>query len=149
MFGRKGPGLETPVAIRRTALDLLARREHTRLELQRKLLQREAVSDLLEVELDRLEEDGLLSNERFCEAYVHARCQRGYGPQRLCQELRERGVAEYLIDSILRDEAYDWNELARKTFCKRFPEGVAREPRERARQLRFMQYRGFAGYEVD
>lgn len=147
MFGQKG--LETPVAIRRTALDLLARREHTRLELQRKLLQREAVSELLEIELDRLEEDGLLSNERFCEAYVHARHQRGYGPMRLRQELRERGVAEYLIDSILRDPAYDWNELARKTFCKRFPEGVAAEPRERAKQLRFMQYRGFAGYEVD
>ena len=147
MFGRKG--LETPVAIRRTALDLLARREHTRLELQRKLLQREAASELLEIELDRLEEDGLLSNERFCEAYVHARSQRGYGPARLRMELRERGVAEYLIDAVLRDQAYDWNELARKTFCKRFPEGVAPEPKERARQLRFMQYRGFAGYEVD
>ncbi|QJD60669.1 regulatory protein RecX [Pseudomonas sp. gcc21] len=147
MFGRKG--LETPVAIRRTALDLLARREHTRLELQRKLRQREAPADLLEVELDRLEDDGLLSDERFCEAYVHARSQRGYGPQRLRQEMRERGVAEHLIDSILRDEVYDWSALARETFHKRFPEGEARDARERAKQLRFMQYRGFAGYEVD
>lgn len=141
--------LETPQAIRRSAMDLLARREHSRSELSRKLRQRGAPSGLAEVELDKLEEDGLLSDERFCEAYVHARSQRGYGPVRLREELRQRGVADHLIDAILGDAAYDWNELAGRTFEKRFPEGRATDMNERSKQLRFMQYRGFAGFPDD
>lgn len=147
MFGRKQ--LETPQAIRRSAMDLLARREHTRTELQRKLRQRGAQDAQIEIELDRLQDDGLLSNERFCEAYVYSRTQRGYGPQRLREELRQRGVAESLIEGTLGDSAWDWQALAEEAFRKRFPEGVARDPKERAKQLRFMQYRGFSGFQAD
>lgn len=147
MFGRKS--LDTAVAVRRTAMDLLARREHTWSELQRKLKQRGADSALIERELQRLEDEGLLSHERFCEAYVHARCQRGYGPQRLREELRQRGVTEELIERTLESPEWDWEALARSAFRKRFPEGRAVEPRERARQLRFMQYRGFPGVPAD
>ncbi|HDZ56214.1 MAG TPA: regulatory protein RecX [Pseudomonas xinjiangensis] len=147
MFGKKG--LDTPIAIRRTALDLLARREHTYTELQRKLLQRGATSEQIGVELDRLQTDGLLSNERFCEAYVHARSQRGFGPQRLREELRQRGVSASMIETTFRDGSWDWQQLAQTTFQKRFPEGPARDAKERARQLRFMQYRGFADFQAD
>lgn len=141
MFSRKP--LETPQAVRRAAMDLLARREHSRAELLRKLQQRVAGPGLLEAELDRLEESGLLSDARFCEAYVHARSQRGIGPQRLREELRMRGVSSALVERVLQDDQWDWSALESQAFAKRFPEGRASEPRERARQLRFMQYRGF------
>src|SRR5690606_7138195 len=78
--------LDTPAAIRRTAMDLLARREHSYAEMLRKLRQRGAATELAEIELDRLQEQGLLSDERFCEAYVYSRSQRGYGPVRLREE---------------------------------------------------------------
>lgn len=142
MFGRSQ--LETPVAIRRSAMDLLARREHSYAELLRKLQQRGASREMAEIELDRLQEEGLLSDERFCEAYVHARSQRGYGPLRLREELRQRGVAEGLIERELQSAERDWPTLARVAFAKRFPEGPATDIRERARQQRFMQYRGFS-----
>ena len=142
MFKRQQ--LDTPVAIRRSALDLLARREHSYVEMLRKLRQRGAATDQAEIELDRLQAEGLLSDERFCEAYVHARSQRGYGPVRLREELRQRGVAESLIDRTLRNEAWDWIALARAAFAKRFPEGPAIDLKERAKQQRFMQYRGFS-----
>ncbi len=144
MFGKQN--LDTPAAIRRSAMDLLARREHSYAELLRKLRQRGAAAEMAEVELDRLQEQGLLSDERFCEAYVYSRSQRGYGPVRLREELRQRGVAERLIDEILRDDAWDWPALAQIAFAKRFPEGHASDLKERARQQRFMQYRGFGGY---
>ena len=86
--------LETPADIRRSAMDLLARREHSYAELQRKLRQRGASGDMAEVELDRLVEDGLLSDERFCEAYIYARSQRGYGPARLREEQRAKLAEE-------------------------------------------------------
>ena len=144
MFGKQS--LDTPAAIRRSAMDLLARREHSYAELLRKLRQRGAAAEMAEVELDRLQEQGLLSDERFCEAYVYSRSQRGYGPVRLREELRQRGVAERLIDDVLRDDAWDWAALAQTAFTKRFPEGPASDLKERARQQRFMQYRGFGGY---
>tara|TARA_Y100000782_G_scaffold75367_1_gene81323 strand:+ start:293 stop:736 length:444 start_codon:yes stop_codon:yes gene_type:complete len=141
--------LETPADIRRSAMDLLARREHSYAELQRKLRQRGASGDMAEVELDRLVEDGLLSDERFCEAYIYARSQRGYGPARLREELRQRGVSESLVERSLAEADQDWQALADQVFAKRFPEGVAREPVERGKQLRFMQYRGFSGFRAD
>lgn len=141
--------VETPAAIRRTALDLLARREHSYAELLRKLRQRGAELSMIEVELDRLQQDDLLSDARFCEAYVHARSQRGYGPQRLREELRQRGVSERLIEQELHNGERDWAALAQAAFAKRFPEGVATDIKERARQQRFMQYRGFAGIHQD
>ena len=143
MFGRTL--LETPQAARRTALDLLARREHSRREMLRKLQQRGASAAMCEATLDQLEEDGLLSDERFCEAYIHARSQRGIGPQRL----REGGVAEHLVESRLQATQWDWADSAQQVFAKRFPEGPARDPKERAKQLRFMQYRGFADFPLD
>ncbi|MFN3580771.1 MAG: regulatory protein RecX [Pseudomonas sp.] len=147
MFGRTQ--LETPQAARRSALDLLARREHSRREMLRKLAQRGAPSEMAEAVVDQLEIDGLLSDERFCEAYVHARSQRGIGPQRLREELRERGVAQQLIESQLVELSRDWEAQAQAVFSKRFPEGPAQDPKERARQLRFMQYRGFADFQLD
>lgn len=138
--------LDTPVAIRRCALDLLARREHSYAEMLRKLRQRGVSVDMAEIELDRLQQEGLLSDERFCEAYVHARSQRGYGPVRLREELRQRGVAETLIEQQLHNAERDWTALAQTTFTKRFPEGPAEDMKERSKQQRFMQYRGFGGY---
>tara|TARA_R110000796_G_scaffold252554_2_gene387599 strand:- start:5927 stop:6370 length:444 start_codon:yes stop_codon:yes gene_type:complete len=147
MFGRTQ--LETPQEARRSALDLLARREHSRREMLRKLQQRGASPAVCEATLDQLEEDGLLSDERFCEAYIHARSQRGIGPQRLREELRERGVAEQLVEQYLQALQRDWMETAQQVFAKRFPEGPARDAKERGKQLRFMQYRGFPDFPLD
>jgi regulatory protein len=147
MFGRQQL-LETPQAIRRTALDLLARREHSRLEMLRKLQLRGAATDQCEAVIDQLQEDGLISDSRFCEAYVHARVQRGFGPQRLGEELRERGVEDVLISAVLGMD-WRWAEAASAAFAKRFPQGPGKEAKERARQLRFMQYRGFPDFRLD
>ena len=98
---RPRTALDSPAAIRRSAMDLLARREHSYSELLRKLRQRGAATDAAEIELDRLVEDGLLSDARFCEAYLYARSQRGYGG---CEvrgggRLREVGSAQGRLDA--------------------------------------------------
>ena len=95
--------LDTLVAVRRTAMDLLARREHGRVELTRKLRQRGAEPEMIETALDRLTEEGLLSESRYLESFVSYRARSGYGPARIREELSQRGLQRADIDLALRE----------------------------------------------
>lgn len=124
-------------------MDLLAVREHSRKELSGKLQAR--IDDIagLEEVLDRLEQDGLLSDQRFAEAFVRSRTGRGQGPLRIRQELLQRGVAEMLIQNAIDAQGCDWFELAGQVAERKFGREPALERSELARRLRFLQYRGF------
>ncbi len=137
-------------ALRERALRFLARREHARVELSRKLAPHAENPEELEVLLDELTARKLLSDERYAEMRVNARCAR-FGNARLAHELRTQGVAdEVVIDTLASSEA-ECSELfrARQIWQRRFgklPE-VA-ESTERARQMRFLMSRGFSGETI-
>ncbi|MHA7815526.1 MAG: regulatory protein RecX [Pseudohaliea sp.] len=131
-----------PVAARKAAMDLLARREHSRQELLRKLGRRFA-PQVLEAALAQLARDGLQSDVRFAEAYVRQRSERGYGPLRLVRELRERGVDSVLADRAVAGADCDWSRLARRVAEKKFGPAPPEDRKELARRLRFLHYRGF------
>ena len=133
---------------RQTGLDLLARREHSRQELQAKLATRGYAADIVDVTLAGLVEEGLLSEVRFAESYVAARSRRGMGPLRLRAELRQRGLDDAAIDDALADPAFDWIALARPAKQKKFGDTAPADLRERARQTRFLEYRGFAAEQI-
>jgi len=128
-------------ACRRRAMDLLARREHSRLELERKLVAKSFDESLVSDVLDELEEDGLLSAERFAQSFVASRYARGQGPYRIRRDLGERGIES--AEAYLDDERFDWGALARATRVKRFGNEVPADFKEKARQMRFLEYRGF------
>lgn len=136
--------LDNPTAVRRTAMDLLARREHGRIELTRKLRQRGASLELIEAALDRLAEEGLLSEARYLESYVRMRANAGYGPLRIREELSQRGLAREDIEQALRDSGFDWGEQLRVVWQRKFAGELPTDPRERARQGRFLSYRGYS-----
>ena len=92
-----------PAAIRAKALELLARREHSRLELRQKLLQRGFPIERIEPVLDRLIEERLLDEGRYAELYACARADKGYGPLRIARELRERGVPDDAVAAAVDD----------------------------------------------
>jgi regulatory protein len=131
---------------RRQALDLLARREHSRLELERKLAARDYEPELIGETLDQLQRENLQSDERFAESFVQARAARGQGPVRIRMELAERGVSG--ADACLREAGLDWAALARETRIKRFGKAVPGDFKEKARQMRFLQYRGFSHDQI-
>ncbi|MFJ4387534.1 recombination regulator RecX [Pseudomonas sp. NPDC089408] len=135
--------LDTPVAIRRTAMDLLARREHGRVELTRKLRQRGASDELIEPELDRLTEEGLLSEARYLESFIRYRSGSGYGPARIREELGKRGLARADIEQALRESEVDWGERLCDVWQRKFAGQRPHDPRGRAQQTRFLAYRGF------
>ena len=123
------------------ALRLLARREHTRLELGRKLAPHVEGPVELESALDDLAQRGWLSEERFVEQFVHARRGR-FGPAHIRRALLQRGVAENLIAGTLATLKEGELAAARAIWVRKFkapPKTIA----ERARQVRFLQARGF------
>lgn len=136
--------LDNPLAIRRAAMDLLSRREHGRVELTRKLRKRGAPQELIEAALQRLSEEGLLSEARYLESFVAYRARAGYGPQRIREELGQRGLERSDIDQALRESAIDWFESLRETWQRKFAGQLPTDARERAKQGRFLAYRGYS-----
>tara|TARA_R110000868_G_scaffold411409_1_gene703770 strand:- start:12277 stop:12741 length:465 start_codon:yes stop_codon:yes gene_type:complete len=134
--------------IRFKAMNLLARREHSRYELQRKLLQREYPLDLIASELDKLEQENLLSDERYVEAYINMRKNRGFGPLRIKEELREKGVSAILVDQYMSADI-DWNTQARGVRERKFGEELPNDFPSCAKQMRFLQYRGYDAEQIN
>ncbi|NML26271.1 recombination regulator RecX [Zoogloea dura] len=124
------------------ALRCLAQREHSRVELARKL-DGLGSEDEVKTELDRLAELGLLSDARFADAYVRAKASR-FGASRLRLELSRRGVPAELIGEAIEDNCGDSElERARDVTRRKFA-GAPADQREWARQARFLQGRGFS-----
>jgi len=126
------------------ALRLLARREHSRRELSQKLSARGWGRAQIRAVLDALVERGYQSDARFAESYVRARVDRGYGPLRIRAELRERGIEEGIVESVLHEYADAWPERLAAVREKRFGGEVPADFHERARQTRFLVQRGFS-----
>ena len=135
--------LDTPVSIRRAAMNLLARREHGHVELARKLLQRGADAQMIEVELQRLTEDGLLSEERYLESYIRSRANASRGPMRIREELIQRGLDRSEVEQALRAAEIDWDENMRDLWQRRFA-GQITDLKDKAKQSRFLAQRGYA-----
>lgn len=125
--------------LRKRALALLARREHSRTELAAKLAPRAESEAALAALLDELERGGQLSDERYAESRARSLA-RKYGAARIRHELRAKGVAESLIERVA---AGDELERARAILARRF-RAPARTLEERARRARFLQRRGFS-----
>lgn len=127
---------------------LLARREHSVLELRRKLLQREYPEALVDKAIDALTAENLLSNERFTEEFVRSRRNKGFGPQRIRAELRQRGIDPTVAESHLRAPEEDWQARALAQYRKRFGERTPRDLAERSRHYRFLLNRGFTSEQI-
>lgn len=135
--------------LRRAAVDLLSRRDHSRTELQRKLRPKAASADDLETLLDELAERRWQSDERFAEAYLNSRIQRGQGPMRLRYALREKGVNDRNIQQAMEGQETDWFALALETARRKFGDSPdLRDQKQKARLYRFLTYRGFSSDQI-
>jgi regulatory protein len=130
--------------MRRAALNWLARRDYARYELASRLYRRFGDDAPVEALLEWLEECNFLNESRFAEAFVRSRIGRGQGELRIRHELEQRGVAGALIEQALVDAECDWFELAREVHQRRFNHGPGDDRKEKGRQLRFLQQRGFS-----
>ncbi len=139
---------DSRLTARHKAMNLLARREHTRKELINKLLARDYEESDALAAIDQLTQEGLQSDDRFAEAFVAMRSKAGHGPVRIQKELQERGVSSEIQDRYLDPRDDHWRELIRIVREKKF--GVERpdDYQNSSKQARFLQYRGFTNEQI-
>ena len=133
---------------RHTAMDLLAYREHSRKQLADKLGQRGFDADDIESTLDALQTENLLNDERFAESYLHQRMLKGFGPLRIRHELSEKGISDEIIRLQLECQVDAWSELMQQQREKKFGPLIPQDYREKMKQARFLQNRGFSPESV-
>jgi len=146
------PPKDNPAKPKRSAYDkalgLLARREHSRKELQAKLRQGGYEGEEAGAAIDRLGEQRYQDDERFAEALLRSRIAQGYGPVRLRVELKSHGLADTRIRELLDGAEADWDASAATQLRRRYGSAGAGDPAERARRAQFLLRRGFVAATV-
>lgn len=131
---------------------LLARREHSEFELKQKLTSREFDAIEVEAAIERLLEKDYLSDERFAESTCRYRTNRGYGWRYIANELKQKGICSTIIQQLQKNCEIDWYLQAELAYNKRFSDIRVKDPKsiqkEKAKRIRFLQYRGFSTDEI-
>ena len=129
-------------------MDFLARREHGEQEITQKLIARGFDTEIVEAAISTLISDGLLSDSRFAEAFVYSRFKKGSGPQKIHAELQQRGIDDDLISVCMETIGDQWRQRVREVREKKFGLESPRDFKERSRQMRFLQQRGFTSEQI-
>ncbi len=137
----------TGPSLKGRALRLLAQREHSRAELERKLAAFEAVPGTLAQALDALQAKDFINEQRVVDSVVHRRAPR-LGAGRVRQELERKGLDREAVASAVAALASTELARARDVWQKKFGGTSAVDAADRARQMRFLASRGFSGEVV-
>ena len=135
---------DTEAAVRNAAVRLLARREHSRGELERKLGRRGHPRELIDLVVVGLADAGLQSDRRFAEGLVRSAVARGQGPLRIRARLRECGIDDATASVVLDRDDGDWEGLASTAVNKRFGPATPVDRGDWAKRARFLASRGFS-----
>jgi len=134
----------SPDAARVKAIGLLARRDFASKELKGRLAQAGFDSGAAETAVTELAEERLVDDARYVEAAVLSRVAKGQGPVRIALELKRLGISPDLIEPAVDAKSPDWADRAAALRERRFGRALPDDPRERARQVRFLLYRGYS-----
>ncbi|MDW3094271.1 MAG: regulatory protein RecX [Gammaproteobacteria bacterium] len=124
-------------------MDLLSRREHSRVELEAKLAKKEFTEEQIDSAFEQLLEHGLQSDQRYLEDFVRSRLLKGSGPLKIAHELHARGIDSATLQDYLNSQQIDWFEVASATYKKKYRSNDQIDAQERAKRVRFMQSKGF------
>ena len=137
----------SPAQLRLYAMNLLARREYTRQELTQKLSTKSSNSEVIEQVLHLLQTEGLQSDQRFAEAFTRMRLRQGKGKRLVMMELKQKGISPAIIQEFLPDDE-QWRESLSALIERRFSGQIAHDPQQKAKQLRYLQSRGFTYEQI-
>ena len=139
--------LDQPKDIRLKIMDFLSRREHSSKEIFKKMSSRVESKEMLLDSIEELVNDGLLSDERFAESYFQSRKNKGYGPLRIRNELKQRGIGDQIFLSLSNE--VDWSKYALEVLKKKINGDIPTETKGVLKLKRFLNYRGFDFQDID
>lgn len=122
-------------------LYLLSKRDYSEQELRQKLKLKEYCSEEIERAIEKAQTNNWQNDERFCATFIRYRSIQGIGPRRLKQELKLKGIKDWLINQELENAEVDWFELASQIFEKKRP--LVWDLKAKQKMWRFMVSRGF------
>lgn len=134
--------------IRHKLTRLLSRREHSQTELRKKLSDLEISADIIDETIQKFAEKDIQSDLRFAEAVVRGAYYRGKGPIFIERELHNHNIDFALVRALVNDEDFDWFESSKAVRVKRFGEDLPDDWTAKQKQMRFLQYRGFAQEQI-
>lgn len=140
--------LETEEHARSYLLDLLARKDYSRAQLEQKLKQRGCAAEFIDPLLNQFAELGYQSDQRFVEAQVRQRLEQGQGRRKIEFELRNKGVSSDLIRQTIDAAEVDPHKQALEYLRRRYGTQLAADQKERAKRTRHMVGRGFSYDEI-
>lgn len=130
------------------AVDLLSRREHSDQELYQKLALRDYKRDEVTPVVEYLFEKKYLSHERFAESVFRNRVNHGFGWRYIKNELSQKGISSAIVNELNNNQEIDWYLQAELAYNKRFSSSEIVDQKDKAKRVRFLQYRGFSTDEI-
>lgn len=135
--------------IRRVVLYWLTRRDYSQHEITQKLKIKAYPAEAIHTVVTNLVQAGLINEQRFTENYIYWRRGKGFGPLRISMELQSRGIPSEMIAEQLQITDDIWFAQAQKVWQKQFKGALPKDFRLRAKQMRFLQYRGFTREQIE
>lgn len=130
------------------AIAFLARREHVNKELKLKLLKREYSSNEIDEVLLFLTKENYQSDVKAAECIFRNRVNKGYGWRYIENEMSSKGVSDEVIRGVYQEFNYDWYSQAKEAYQKKYANTQILDNKDRAKRIRFLQYRGFSFDEI-
>ncbi|MFO6422769.1 regulatory protein RecX [Motilimonas sp. KMU-193] len=129
-------------------INLVSRREHSRLEIKQKLLQKEYPSQLIEQAISHCCECDYINDARYCASFIRIKANKGFGLGRLTMELKQKGISAEQIQQALDELALDWYQIAQQCYQKKYGDKQIDDYKERQKRQRYLFSRGFDSDQV-
>ncbi|KFA99675.1 regulatory protein RecX [Vibrio sp. ER1A] len=126
------------------AIALLAKRDYSSGELRRRLQCEVTNEESVDLVMERLQSHHYVDDCRLIERELNKQVNKGHGPSRIKQELRQKGLDASLVEQAIEELDVDWFELCQKVKEKKFADDVPQDAKEKAKIIRYLQYRGHA-----
>ncbi|QWF69957.1 regulatory protein RecX [Methylomonas paludis] len=136
--------IERSRQIEQICLRLLARREHSQLELLNKLALRGYTRQEALPVIAKISAENWQNDQRYAECYARQRLEKGYGPSRIRFELQQRGIAAQDLDELVAEQYGDWQNLLLAVYRSKYDDNTALTHNEWFKRCRFLQQRGFS-----
>jgi regulatory protein len=133
---------------KKAAINWLSRREHSRIELSRKLQQKGADSDQQAAVTDWCLQQGYLDEQRFLEMLLRHRSQQGYGLQYILRESQLHQFSAAQVIAMAEQLEIDWWALAAQAYQKKFAAKAPGDYQEKLKRMAYLQRRGFSSEQI-